>query len=119
MGECQTGKTSMTQQLTTDGTHFPKNYLLTTCADVSVKSINIPDTNDCVELYLLDCSGREMYGDMLRSKIWKNVSLVLAMYDVTREDTFGAAAKVVDNRKPSAVVGNDQPVFRVAIFIMS
>ncbi len=58
----------MCQQLSSDGTNFPKNYLMTNCMDVHVKSVNIPDTNDVVELYLADCSGGEIYKPMLEEK---------------------------------------------------
>ncbi len=55
------GKTSLCHQLASDGTDFPKNYLMTHLSEVLVKSIKIPDTNDAVELYLMDCSGKGKY----------------------------------------------------------
>ena len=58
VGEPQTGKTCICKQVVSDGTNFLRNYLMTHALDVSVKSINIPDTNDVIEMYLLDCSGR-------------------------------------------------------------
>ena len=58
VGEPQTGKTCLCKQVVSDGTNFLRNYLMTHALDVSVKSINIPDTNDVIEMYLLDCSGR-------------------------------------------------------------
>ena len=67
---------------------------MTTAAEVSVKSINIPDTNDVVELYLVDCSGREMYMEGLASHVWSQIDMLVVVYDVTREDTFDAAQKV-------------------------
>ena len=67
---------------------------MTTAAEVSVKSINIPDTNDVVELYLVDCSGREMYMEGLASHVWGQIDMLVVVYDVTREDTFDAALKV-------------------------
>ena len=73
---------------------YLQNYLMTTAAEVSVKSINIPDTNDVVELYLVDCSGREMYMEGLASHVWSQIDMLVVVYDVTREDTFDAAQKV-------------------------
>ena len=58
VGESHVGKTSMCSQLTSDGMNFPKNYLLTHLMEVRVKAVNIPDTNNVVELYLNDCSGK-------------------------------------------------------------
>lgn len=69
VGEPQVGKTALCQQLSSaDGTNFPKNYLMTMCMDAHVRSVNIPDTNDVVELYLADCSGREIYRSMLEER---------------------------------------------------
>jgi GTPase SAR1 family protein len=93
VGESQVGKTSMSNQLTSDGTNFPKNYLLTHMMELQVKAINIPDTNNIVELYLNDCSGKEMYSDLL-GECWAGTAMIVAMYDVCREDTFGTVARV-------------------------
>uniref|UniRef100_A0A0K2T6C4 Intraflagellar transport protein 27 homolog [Aplysia californica] n=1 Tax=Lepeophtheirus salmonis TaxID=72036 RepID=A0A0K2T6C4_LEPSM len=83
------GKSSLLSQLTSDGKSFPKNYLMTQGADMTHKSVNIPDTNDVVELYLLDSSGKEMYSSIL-SEIWKSedIALVIVVYDVTNEESF-------------------------------
>ena len=95
VGESHVGKTSMCNQITSDGMNFPKNYLLTHLMEIQVKSINIPDTNNIVELYLSDCSGKEIYGDLL-TECWKDTAMVVAMYDVCREDSFSTVAKWVE-----------------------
>ena len=95
VGECQTGKSALVKQLASDGTNFPKNYLMTHAAEVTVKAVNIPDTNDIVELYLLDCSGRDLYKEGLGSHLWNNCDMTVVVYDVTREDTFDAVHKVI------------------------
>ena len=101
---------------------------MTHALDVSVKSINIPDTNDVIEMYLLDCSGRyvfekhpivcyhilfytmkddspnlkyyfiirDVYRDMLKGPPWQQSDMIVAVYDVTREDTFEKVAKVAE-----------------------
>ncbi len=69
VGDPQVGKTSLCQQLSSsDGTDFPKNYLSTACMEARVRAVNIPDTNDAVELYLADCSGKDIYRKMLEEK---------------------------------------------------
>lgn len=93
VGDSQVGKTAMCMQLASDGTNFPKNYLMTKVADFFVKPVNIPDTNDVVELYLVDCSGREIYSDMVAETL-KNTALVVAVYDVCRDDTMKSVSKV-------------------------
>merc|ERR1712001_565178 len=53
VGESGIGKTAICHQITSDGTDFPKNYIVTQLSEISVKTIKIPDTNDIVELYLI------------------------------------------------------------------
>ena len=88
------GKTAICHQLTSDGTDFPKNYIVTQMSEILVKAIKIPDTNDIVELYLVDCSGKEVYQELLKES-WAQANLVAAVYDVTKENTFGSVAKVI------------------------
>ena len=63
---------------------YVQNYVMTLGADVHSKVVNIPDSGDGVELVLVDCSGRDIYNDLLLA-CWVNTSLVLAVYDVTSE----------------------------------
>lgn len=60
-----------------------------------VKSIKIPDTNDVVELYLMDSSGNYIYLDTLQ-ECWKEVNLIVAVFDVTRQETLDNVSKWVD-----------------------
>jgi hypothetical protein len=46
-----------------------------------------------VELFLLDCSGKELYMEML-SDIMKDVDMIVAVYDVTKSESFGNVSKV-------------------------
>ena len=87
------GKTSICHQLATDGTDFPKNYIMTTFSDIQVKSVKIPDTNDVVELFLVDSSGKEYYQDLLKES-WSQANMIVAVYDCTREESFGNVTKV-------------------------
>ena len=93
VGESAVGKTSICHQLSSDGTDFPKNYLTTTLSDVLVKSIKIPDSNDLVELFLIDSSGNSIYHDLLK-ECWSQSNLIVAVYDVTKEESFGNVSKV-------------------------
>ena len=92
MGESTVGKTAICHQLSSDGTDFPKNYITTSLCDVLVKAVKIPDTNDLVELFLMDSSGNEMYHEILKD-VWKQANLIVAVYDVTREESFGNVSK--------------------------
>ncbi len=44
-----------------DGTHYPKNYVMTVGAEFCVKAVRIPDTQTTVELYLFDTAGQDIY----------------------------------------------------------
>ncbi len=50
------------------------------------------DFLDVVELFLLDCSGKELYMESL-GDIMKEADLIVAVYDVTKTETFGNVAK--------------------------
>ena len=45
-----------------------------------------------VELFLMDSSGNEMYHEILKD-VWKQANLIVAVYDVTREESFGNVSK--------------------------
>ena len=107
MGESGIGKTAICHQITSDGTDFPKNYIVTQLSEISVKTIKIPDTNDIVELYLIDCSGKELYQEWLKES-WSQANLVIAVYDVTREESFNKVSKV-------KLISNLKLIFRIQV----
>ncbi|KAK7798861.1 hypothetical protein U0070_023902 [Myodes glareolus] len=47
-GDPAVGKTALVQMFRSDGTHFQKNYTLTTGVDLVVKTVPVLDTNDSV-----------------------------------------------------------------------
>ena len=101
IGDCTVGKTSIVQQFINSGTCFPKNYSMTLGGDVQSRTINIPDTSDAVELVMIDCSGRSVYNDMM-GRLWEGCSLVVVVYDVTREETLATARSWLDQLKQTA-----------------
>ena len=108
VGDWSVGKTALVQQFLNSGTAFPKNYTMTLGGEVLTKLVHIPDTTDSVELLILDCSGREVlfpgytmippytqvYTDML-APAWAGASMVLAVFDCTREETVAKAKEWV------------------------
>lgn len=107
VGDSQVGKSALAKQLVSDGTNYPKNYIMTIGLELSVKAINIPDTNDVVELYLMDCSGREIYKEMLMESILDQTDLIVASFDVSSEETFNNASEWIEtlNGKDSKLPG--------------
>lgn len=59
VGDAAVGKTCLSHIFCSDGSLFQKNYSLTTGVELVMKCINIPETNDSVELYILDSAGKE------------------------------------------------------------
>ena len=100
IGEATVGKTSVVQQFINTGAGFPKNYSMTLGGDVLSRTINIPDTTDAVELVMIDCSGRTAYNDLL-ARLWDGCSLVVAVYDVTREESLASARTWLEQVKQS------------------
>lgn len=64
-GDPAVGKTALVQMFRSDGTHFQKNYTLTTGVDLVVKTVPVLDTNDSVELFIFDSAGKELFSEML------------------------------------------------------
>ncbi|XP_049951674.1 intraflagellar transport protein 27 homolog [Schistocerca serialis cubense] len=92
VGDSTVGKTALMQMLLSEGRQFPKSYTMTLGADLFVKQIPIPDTDDVVELYLYDSSGLEIYEDLL-PKYWNEPKMMMVLYDVTSESSFQAASQ--------------------------
>ena len=44
VGDPTVGKSALIQSFHSDGTHFPKNYNMTTGVELCVKMVNIPDS---------------------------------------------------------------------------
>ncbi|KAL6056326.1 hypothetical protein STEG23_034623 [Scotinomys teguina] len=86
-GDPAVGKTALVQMFRSDGTHFQKNYTLTTGVDLVVKTVPVLDTNDSVELFIFDSAGKELFSEML-DKLWENPNVLCLVYDVTNEQSF-------------------------------
>nr|XP_006819001.1 PREDICTED: intraflagellar transport protein 27 homolog isoform X2 [Saccoglossus kowalevskii] len=111
-GDSAVGKSAITQVFHSDGAHFPKSYSMTVGVELCVKSVNIPDTNDCVELYIYDSAGKELYSDYVH-KFWEHPSVVMVVFDVTNETSFKSCQKWLERVKnktnqelPGVLVGN-------------
>jgi len=65
LGETTVGKTSICHTFCSNGTEFPKNYLMTICCDLQVKVVQIPDSAVSVELFIYDCSGQDIFREQL------------------------------------------------------
>ncbi|KAI0237784.1 Intraflagellar transport protein 27 [Lamellibrachia satsuma] len=92
VGDSTVGKSAITQVFHSDGSHFPKAYVMTTGVEMCTKNINIPDSRDTVELFIFDSAGKELFAELVQ-KYWDNPSLVMIVYDVTNEMSFKSCEK--------------------------
>ena len=69
IGDSAVGKSSIVQQFLNSGAAFPKNYSMTLSADILTRTINIPESQDTVELIIVDCSGKEINKDIIQKVI--------------------------------------------------
>lgn len=121
-GESTVGKTAVAQVFQGNLTNFPKNYLMTRGLDLSTKCVTLPETNDVVEFYLYDSSGKDVYIESLL-KYWENPELLMLVFDVTNGPSLHQCEKwlklvqsVAGNHSiPSVLLGNkmDQTELRV------
>ncbi|KAM5148603.1 intraflagellar transport protein 27 homolog [Mantella aurantiaca] len=86
-GDSTVGKSTLIQLFRSDGSHFQKNYTMTTTMDVITKIIQIPDSGDSVELFLCDSPGKAMFYEMTEM-LWDQPGALCLVFDVTSETSF-------------------------------
>lgn len=99
VGEPTSGKTAFVQMVHSNGTTFPKNYLMTMGCDFVVKELTLDD-DTTVEVSLLDVSGQRLY-DRMTSHYLDSVSAFILVYDVSKKTTFESCRKWVAKARAS------------------
>ncbi|KAM6162125.1 intraflagellar transport protein 27 homolog isoform 1-T1 [Erethizon dorsatum] len=107
-GDPAVGKTALAQIFRSDGTHFQKNYTLTTGVDLVVKTVPVPDTGDSVELFIFDSAGKELFSEML-DKLWESPNVLCLVYDVTNAQSFSNCSKWLEKARVQ-IPGTSLPV---------
>jgi transport family protein 27 len=92
VGDSTVGKSALTQVFHSDNAQFPKNYTMTVGIEMCTKSVTIPDVHAHVELFLLDCAGKEIFYEAAQ-KHWDHPSMVMVVYDVTNDTSFSSCEK--------------------------
>ena len=95
IGDAAVGKSAIVQMFHSKGTHYPKQYAMTTGCDFVMKEVKIPDTNTTVELHIYDCSGQVVFKELV-SEYWKNANMVMLVYDVSNQDSFNNLGSWLD-----------------------
>ncbi|XP_053324661.1 intraflagellar transport protein 27 homolog isoform X2 [Spea bombifrons] len=112
-GDSSVGKSALIQLFRSNGSHFLKNYTMTTSMDVVMKTVLIPDTGDSVELFLCDTPGKAMFYDMTEM-LWDQPGVLCVVFDITNEISFSNCIKWLQKVKtktstphvPGVLVGN-------------
>ncbi|UJR25863.1 hypothetical protein I4U23_007213 [Adineta vaga] len=86
-GDTTVGKTAICHVAGNDATAFPKTYNCTNLADLVLKQIRVPDSDDVVEFFLFDSSGNHVYIDALKD-VWITMDMYCIVYDVTNRNSF-------------------------------
>lgn len=98
VGDATVGKTALLQVLKSNGHEYPKNYVMTSDVELSVKSIAIPETNAVVELFLFDCAGQSIFNQReFGHHHYQGVSAVMVVYDVNNRESFKSCTKWYQN----------------------
>ena len=63
MGDPAVGKSALTQMFHSNGQRFPKAYNMTCGIDFSAKAVNIPDTEEAIELHKAAADAFQVAGD--------------------------------------------------------
>ena len=92
VGDATVGKSSIAQVFHSDGSHFPKNYVMTQGVEVLVKPVNIPESTNGVEMYIYDSAGKEIFSDFVK-RLWDHPSVIMVVYDCTSETSFSSCVK--------------------------
>ncbi|XP_028264655.1 intraflagellar transport protein 27 homolog [Parambassis ranga] len=87
VGDAAVGKSALCHTFYSDGTLFQKNYSMTTGVELIMKCVNIPESSDSVELYIIDSAGKETLVETCE-KMWGQPSLLCLVFDLTSQQSF-------------------------------
>jgi transport family protein 27 len=109
VGDEGVGKTALTQMFESEGSRYPKNYMMTVGTEFLVKQVRIPNTNVIVELFIYDCAGQAIFSlSDIQSKYYESACAFMVVYDVTNLKSFNQCSKwlsVVKSANSSPLVG--------------
>ncbi|GAB4309906.1 MAG: Rab family GTPase [Promethearchaeota archaeon] len=80
------GKTSLVRRFVDDT--FTEDYIRTLGVQLSTKQVEVPGTNDVVELAIWDIGRRTSASDSLLKMHFREARGAFVVFDVTREETF-------------------------------
>lgn len=96
IGDDKIGKTKLLNAFMGTASSWNSNYEMTIEIDLKIVTINIPDTEYCVELQVLDFGGNPLFNadPNIRRKYLKIANHIIAAYDISRRSTFDSLKSV-------------------------
>lgn len=110
IGDAAVGKTSIVKSLIGKTGAFTPNYTMTTGVEIFRKSIRQPNSEQVLEFFIYDFSGKSVYADLVR-QIWaNNVTVIVGVFDVSREESLTSLQSSLNEllqqvTRPEEVVG--------------
>eukprot|EP00759_Apiculatamorpha_spiralis_P048395 PhF_6_TR43619/c0_g1_i1/m.67012/K07934/IFT27, RAYL, RABL4; intraflagellar transport protein 27 len=92
VGDPTVGKSAWLQMFFSNGTNFPRQYMMTTTADLCIKEVEAPETGNTVELYVYDIAGNDVYRRFVEPMV-DGASFFVVVYDVGHRQTFESCLK--------------------------
>lgn len=87
VGDAAVGKSALGHMFQSEGSLFQRNYSMTAGVELFTKCVSFPDSGDSVELYLVDCPGKELLAEM-SEKMWAGPWLLCLVFDLSNEQSF-------------------------------
>ncbi|CAL9699800.1 unnamed protein product [Knipowitschia caucasica] len=87
LGDAAVGKSTLCQMFSSDGVHFQRSYTMTAGVELFTKCVSIADSGHSVELYLLDCPGKELLAEAC-DHMWGAPWLLCLVFDLSNEQSF-------------------------------
>ena len=86
VGDEGVGKTSIVHRFAYGA--FDEEYMHTVGTMVSKRDVSVPETGHTVSLLIWDISGRRDFVDLFKKAYFKHVRGIVAVFDLTRPETF-------------------------------
>lgn len=97
LGNARVGKSSILAQFHSD-TPFSPSYNMTNDCNITVKTINIPDSSLTVELFVHDVPGHDAFGEY-SGKYTAQAHAFVLVFDVANMDSFKSLGKWMNTVK--------------------
>ncbi|XP_055013930.1 intraflagellar transport protein 27 homolog [Boleophthalmus pectinirostris] len=92
MGDAAVGKSSLCHIFHSEGVQFQRSYNMTAGVELVTKCVTIPESGHSVELYLVDCPGKDLLAEACE-KMWGEAWLLCLVFDLSSEQSFHSCTR--------------------------